>query len=218
MEKLSDYNKSLCSLVQKTIVTNQYKKEVLLDQGARLAVEITMAAKQYSNKIMIIGNGGSAAIAGHLQNDLAKAVAVRAMAFTDISLMTALSNDDGYDTVYETPIMQWAEDGDVLIAISSSGNSENIIKGVKAAINCGCKVVTFSGFKKNNALRKLGDLNFYVPKCDYGYVESVHAILSHYVTDQAQAISQEKANDILGEKTRLRVVKENYEIKRVHNF
>jgi D-sedoheptulose 7-phosphate isomerase len=185
--KFTRYCDNIFKTLLETVITQPDDNEITLDYGAQLAIDIILETKKNNHKIMIIGNGGSAAIAGHMQNDLSKAVGVRAMAFTDIPLITALANDDGYSSVYEKPVIQWAEAGDVLVAISSSGNSENILKAARAAKKCDCSLITLTGFGPDNALRKSGDLNFYMPVNDYGLVESAHAILSHYITDQAMA-------------------------------
>jgi len=76
------------------------------------------ADAQNGGKALLIGNGGSAAIVSHMHNDLCKMVGVRAMCLTETPLMTALANDDGYETVFHKPISMWADRGDLLIAVS----------------------------------------------------------------------------------------------------
>lgn len=142
----------------------------------------------HAGKVMVIGNGGSASIAMHVENDLSKAVGIRTMDFTSAPLLTALSNDNGYNTVYFGMVNLWADPDDVLIAISSSGRSPNIIAACNAAKEKGCKVITLSGFKEDNPLRKLGDINFYVPAEHYGMVEQAHSAICHYITDKAQEV------------------------------
>jgi len=190
MNLLTQYCEQLCTLLSKTVVTNAYGTVLSVDEGAEAVVGILVAAREYGRKVMVVGNGGSAAIAAHLQNDLCKAVGVRALCFADTSLLTALANDHGYETAYERSVRQWAEDGDVLIAISSSGNSENILLAVQAAVESGCTVVTLSGFAEDNRLRGLGSINFHVPASHYGLVESAHGVLAHFFTDMAQARRQ----------------------------
>ena len=143
---------------------------------------------------MIIGNGGSAAIASHMHNDLCKAVGIRAIIFNEPSLLTALSNDHGYGCVFERPIELWADSGDLLLAISSSGQSENILRAVRASLAPGCQVITLSGFKSDNPLRGMGHLNFYVPAQDYGLVELVHSGLTHFLTDRSMTSQTEVDN------------------------
>ena len=136
-------------------------------------------------KIMFIGNGGSSAIASHMSIDYWKNGNLRSVAFNDPALLTCLSNDYGYEHVFAKPIEMFARDGDLLIAISSSGKSPNILRGVEAARSAGCQVVTFSGFDDRNPLRGKGDVNFYVPSESYGFVELTHLSLCHCVLDLA---------------------------------
>ena len=157
-----------------------------LNEGAEKAVQHLLSVGSSGRKVMLIGNGGSAAIVSHIQNDICKAVGVRALVFTEQPLLTALANDNGYGSVYEWPVKQWAESGDLLWAISSSGRSENILRAVKAASDMGCSIVTLSGFAPDNPLRQMGDINFYVGSDVYGFVETAHAALSHVVTDAAR--------------------------------
>lgn len=153
------------------------------DEGARAAVALIEETKLRNGKAMIVGNGGSAAIASHTQNDFCKAVGMRSLVFTEPPLLTALSNDESYQSAYESLVRLWAEEGDLLLAISSSGRSENILRAVQAAREAGCGVITMSGFSPDNPLRSLGNLNFYVSSNDYGPVEILHAALCQYLTD-----------------------------------
>ena len=79
------------------------------------------------------------------------------------------------------PMARFAKEGDLVLAISSSGKSPNILNGVTAAKKAGCRVITFSGFLANNPLRSMGDLNFYVPSRAYGLVEVSHLLLIHAI-------------------------------------
>jgi D-sedoheptulose 7-phosphate isomerase len=114
------------------------------------------------NKIIFVGNGGSAGIASHLAIDFSKNGGLRSLAFNDASALTCLGNDLGYENVFAKQLDFHARPGDLLIAISSSGRSPNILNAVKAARAHDCKVVTFSGFTEENDLRKTGDVNFYI--------------------------------------------------------
>ena len=179
------YFQVLSELLMRTQVTDGGGASMSLDEGTQRAVEMVSAVGAASSKMMLIGNGGSAAIASHIQNDLCKAAGVRSLVFNEQPLLTALSNDNGYGSVFEYPIELWAGAGDLLLAISSSGQSENILRGVRAATAHGCRVITLSGFRPNNQLRGMGDLNFYVPSEVYGYVEIAHLALSHCIADSA---------------------------------
>ncbi len=184
----SQYMKDLGKLLEQVVVTDQVSGTLSFDQGCQWAVALLLKVKASDGKVMVIGNGGSASIAGHLHNDLVKTDGIKAMVFQDLALLTAITNDDGYENVYAGPIKQWGQKGDVLIAISSSGMSENILRGVAAAKELGVEVVTLSGFDAGNTLRGCGLLNFYVPNATYGFVELVHGVLGHLFTD---AVAQE---------------------------
>ena len=121
-----------------------------------------------------------------MHTDLYKGSGVRGMVFTEPSLLTALANDDGYGSAYAQQTHLWGDPGDLLITVSSSGKSENILRAAQAARDNGCKVITLTGFAPDNPSRRLGDLNFYVNSLEYGFVETAHAALTHYITDQAR--------------------------------
>jgi D-sedoheptulose 7-phosphate isomerase len=137
---------------------------------------------------MFVGNGASAAIASHQAVDYWKTGGMRALAFNDPALLTCISNDFGYPQVFEKPIEMFADEGDVLMAVSSSGRSENIVRAARAARQKGCRVITMSGFDRENPLGRLGDLNFYVASKSYGHVEVTHLSLSHCLLDTIVAI------------------------------
>jgi len=139
-------------------------------------------------KLMFIGNGGSASIAGHMATDFMKNGHVRATAFNDPMFLTCLGNDLGYERVFEFQIDGHGEANDLLIAVSSSGKSPNILNGVAAARRKKSKVVTLSGFGPANPLRDMGDLNFYVPSGEYGVVELLHCSLIHCALDNLMGI------------------------------
>jgi len=132
---------------------------------------------------MFIGNGASAAISSHMSTDFWKNGGMRAIAFNDSSILTCIGNDYGYEFLFEKPIEMFAEPGDILMAISSSGSSVNILNGTHAAQRKECKVISFSGFRDDNPLRNLGDINFHVPADEYGPVEIVHHSICHCILD-----------------------------------
>ena len=188
------YFRKLSELLLSLQVTDEHGAVLSLNEGTDKALDLILSVKSASRKMMLIGNGGSAAIVSHVQNDLCKAVGVRAMVFNEQPLLTALSNDHGYGCVFERPVELWADTGDLLVAISSSGRSENILRGVRASLARGCDVVTLSGFSPDNPLRRMGHLNFYVPSQVYGYVELAHSILAHFLTDCAMTLRIETKN------------------------
>jgi D-sedoheptulose 7-phosphate isomerase len=97
--------------------------------------------------------------------------------------MTCLGNDYGYEQVFSYPLEKLLKPQDLLVAISSSGKSPNIIKAVETALSVQVSVVTLSGFSSQNPLRSLGDLNFWVNRTDYGLVETSHFFLLHAIVD-----------------------------------
>lgn len=155
-------------------------------------IEAIELAQNERRQVFVIGNGGSAATASHMMNDLCKGTLghkgdapwprLRVIALTDnVSLMTAWANDTDYTHVFSEPLKNLAERGDVLIAISASGNSPNIIAAVEAAKQIGVKVIGLAGFT-GGKLAKLADISFVVPSDGYGPVEDVHMILDHIIT------------------------------------
>lgn len=177
------YLQELSALFPKIVVTDHKGSDCSISEGIDKAVDLLWRCASAGGKIILIGNGGSASIASHIAIDLWKNAGIRAIAFNDAPLLTCISNDFGYPYVFEKPIQMFADRADVLIAISSSGRSENILKGVDVARGRGLQILTMSGFRPENPLRKLGDLNFYVPNESYGYVEIVHLSLCHCICD-----------------------------------
>ena len=179
----STYLSELTRLLSSIEIRDRAEEIFSLDAGAGRVIDLIRGLKQTDRKALVVGNGGSAAIASHTQNDICKALGIRALVFTEQPLLTALSNDDGYEVAYEKMVKLWAESGDLMLAISSSGQSENILRAARAAREAGCHIVTMSGFSHENPLRGLGDINFYVPSSSYGHVELVHGTLCQFLTD-----------------------------------
>ena len=187
---ISRYFPELTGLIAQVCVTDAHGGTMDLSTGIERVVELVRTQDGNHNKVIFIGNGGSSSIASHQATDFVKNAGIRAMCFTDASLLTCLSNDLGYEAVFERPIEMFAEDGDVLIAISSSGSSENILKGVRAGRKKNCHIVTMSGFQPQNPLRTMGDINFYLPSRSYGHVEIVHLSLCHCIVDTIRYIKK----------------------------
>ena len=139
--------------------------------------------KQKLGKIIIIGNGGSAAIASHVSIDLTKAADIRTINFNEASLLTCFSNDYGYEHWVEKAIEFYADNNDLVILISSSGQSKNIINGAKKAKEMKLPLITLSGFLEDNPLRSMGDINLWVDSTKYNMVENTHQIWLLSVVD-----------------------------------
>jgi D-sedoheptulose 7-phosphate isomerase len=180
---LKDYHNNFLKLANSVIVTSRQKRKLGLGQGVHLVCNIIKKQSKIGGKVFFIGNGGSAAIANHMAIDFWKNGRIPAVAFSDSSLLTCISNDFGYEKVFEKPIEFFAAKIDVLIAISSSGKSKNILNGVKVAQIKGSNIISLSGFDEDNPLRRRGVYNFYVPSHKYGYVEVIHQYICHWILD-----------------------------------
>lgn len=137
--------------------------------------------------VFFIGNGGSAGIATHMTADFLKNGGMRTVSMLQPATITCIGNDYGYEFVFSKQLEIMAEPDGLLVAISSSGNSPNIVNAAKTAKDKGCQVMTFTGFKPDNKLRQLGNINVYVPSMSYGHVESIHNMILQQVVDDIAA-------------------------------
>lgn len=162
-----------------------------LDAVDRVAEAIALAHAE-ERQIFVIGNGGSAATASHMMNDLCKGTLghkgdatwkrFRVIALTDnVSLMTAWANDTDFNHIFSEPLKNLARIGDLLVAISASGNSPNILAAAEVAKRLGVKVIGLTGFG-GGKLAAMADVSFVVPSNGYGPVEDAHMILDHILT------------------------------------
>jgi len=150
----------------KSIDTTQLEKSAYLIWKTHLS----------NKKIIVVGNGGSAAMASHVAVDFTKAAGIRAINFNEADLITCFANDYGYEHWVAKALESYADPGDLAILISSSGKSQNIINGAETAKVMGLPLITVSGFSIDNPLRKLGDLNLWVNSTAYNIVEMTHHI------------------------------------------
>lgn len=134
-------------------------------------------------RIFFIGNGGSNSICSHLMEDFAKVLKYESFSFTDAALITCFANDYGYENAMTEWLKVYYKPEDVLVAISSSGNSPNINNAVDYALKVNQNVVTLSGFKPDNKLRQKGRVNFYLDSDMYGIVECFHQTILHAILD-----------------------------------
>lgn len=182
-ELLNRYFGALADLLRGAKVTDRRSRELSLEEGCEWLRKSAHAAHGSGNKVIFVGNGGSAGIASHMAIDFSKKGGLRSLAFNDATALTCLGNDLGYENVFAKQIEFHGHPGDLLIAISSSGRSASILKAVSMARERGCRVATFSGFTEDNDLRRTGDVNFYIHSCEYGFVEVCHLALCHAVLD-----------------------------------
>ena len=136
---------------------------------------IIITTKKKGKKILVFGNGGSAAIASHFSVDLTKNAKIRCTNYNEANLITCFSNDYGYEHWIEMAINYFGDKGDVLIVISSSGKSKNMINACIAAKKKKfSKIITLTGHSVNNPVKKKGDINLWVNSKAYNYIENIH--------------------------------------------
>ena len=127
-------------------------------------------------KIILAGNGGSAAMASHIAVDITKNAGIRSVTFNEYDLITTLANDYGYENWISKAIDLYHNSSDVVVLISASGQSENVVKAAVKSKELGLPVITFSGMSPQNPLRALGDTNLWVNSQIYNIVEMTHHI------------------------------------------
>ena len=154
-----------------------------LAEGMERFIALGRAATAADRKLILIGNGASATMASHFASDFSKNGGIRALTLLDAAMLTAITNDIGREAVFAKQIEIYAQTGDVLLAISSSGSSPNMITAAEAARAKGCEIITFTGFSPSNPLKAMGDLNFHVAAEEYGPVEVAHTALIHTILD-----------------------------------
>jgi D-sedoheptulose 7-phosphate isomerase len=161
------------------------KMEVLLPL-IKEAGDICANALKNGNKIMLCGNGGSAADSQHIAAELSgrfkkERIPLAGIALTtDTSALTAIGNDYGYEFVFSRQVQALGKKGDVLIAISTSGNSTNVIKAIDSAKKLGIKVITLTG-KDGGKMKEMGDVNIVIPSNDTPRIQEMHIMVGHMI-------------------------------------
>ena len=133
--------------------------------------------------IYIAGNGGSSSIASHVSVDFTKAAKIKSLTFNNPNIITCFANDYGHDYWIKEAIKTYCAKEDLIILISSSGRSKNIINAAKYCKHKNIDLITLSGFSRNNALTKLGKINFHINSRKYNYIEMVHHIILVSIVD-----------------------------------
>jgi D-sedoheptulose 7-phosphate isomerase len=175
--KDSDFLTSYFKKIQECLDINKYIENLI---ESKYLIENTSSNNK---KLIIIGNGGSASIASHMAIDFSKNAKIKSVCFNDAALITCLSNDYGHDNWMLNAIKIYGEPGDTLIAISSSGMSENILNASKFSCENNINVITFTGMNKNNKLNKIGQINFWVDSQAYNIIETSHQLLISSLVD-----------------------------------
>jgi D-sedoheptulose 7-phosphate isomerase len=175
----SDYFAHLHNRLQ-TVTTSDLRK----------ATELAQHTQQQKGKIIVVGNGGSAAMASHVTVDFTKAARMRAVNFNEADLITCFANDFGYEQWVAKALEFYADPGDLAILISSSGQSHNMINGAKQAQEMNLSLLTLSGFRADNPFRYMGDVNLWVDSTAYNIVEMTHHVwllaMIDYLIEQKQ--------------------------------
>ena len=191
MSKWQQNISSLHGLLKSLSVLDSQGNPLDADEAFSRLTELTFRILSEDATIYYLGNGASASMASHFAADMAKTGSVRTMVFTDLSLLTAIANDLSYEDVYAEPLRWHMQSKDMVVAISSSGNSPNVVRAVVQAKKLGGTVTTISAMGEDNAIRKLGDLNFYVAAKTYGLAETAHAAILHFWVDLVEAKRKE---------------------------
>lgn len=162
-----------------TCATDSGGKSIDINQAIDQWVNMSENKRKQKGIFFFCGNGASATMAEHMSHDCFQNADFLTETCSETSHITAIANDFSYEDVFAYRIGKMLKDTDMLITISASGNSPNIIKAINTAKKVNAEIITLSGMSKDNDSRKLGDLNFYVPLETYGMVEVAHAVLLH---------------------------------------
>ena len=170
--KFKNYKDSINSLLSE-----------ISDKQLKKTISIIDKTIEKGGKVYIVGNGGSASIASHISVDFAKVARISSSTFNNSNLITCFSNDYGYENWIVEAIKAYCNKNDMLILISSSGASKNIVNAAKYCKKNKIDFITFSGFKKNNKISKLGNVNFHINSNQYNFIEMSHHIILVYLVD-----------------------------------
>ena len=166
------------------ILNNQKKSIDLINyfQVIKL-VKLLKNIKKNKQRVVVVGNGGSAGIASHISTDLIKNAKIQSLTLSDLSLLTCLSNDYGFENYIKKAFVTLLNKNDLVILISSSGKSKNMLNAARYLRLKKIKLVTFTGFENTNPLKKMGFINFWVNSKSYNNVENTHQFILTTVID-----------------------------------
>ena len=159
------------------------KKYEDYSQGIQVLVDRFTGHKEKGSHVFFIGNGGSSAIASHMTADFMKNGGMNTYSLYDNAVTTCMGNDYGYESIFSRPMQFLVREDDLVIAISSSGNSANIVNAIQVAKEKKAEVITLTGFEPTNEAKQMGDINVYVPCNKYGIVESIHNLILQQIVD-----------------------------------
>ncbi len=181
---MNDYADKVSGGIREMQVTDGQGRKLSTQDGLEAWAK---KAKEVRDKLggltFFCGNGASATMAEHMSHDWFQNGRMNTTTCSETAHLTAIANDISYEDVFSYRIGRILSEKDILVTISSSGNSPNIVKAIKTARDKGSFIITLSGKSADNQSRKLGDLNFYVPLDTYGLTESAHAVVLHAALD-----------------------------------
>jgi D-sedoheptulose 7-phosphate isomerase len=157
-------------------------RDCSLEEGFDVLTGVLRPVRGDDASAYLCGNGGALATASHIATDL-NIAGRRAQAIADPAMVTTAGNDAGFDQSFACPVRWLARKGDILLAMSCSGQSPNVLAACRTACEMGLFVITFSGFGRDNQLFGAGHLNFWVPSRSYGHVQIAHETILHAAVD-----------------------------------
>lgn len=169
---VNNYNQDLSNLLNDINVKDLNK-----------SIELIKRVKKKDAKIILAGNGGSAALSSHVAVDFTKTTKIRATNFNEADLITCFANDYGYENWLSQALKSYAKKDDLVILVSSSGQSKNMINAANFCKKQKISLITFTGFSKTNNLRKLGKINFWCDSKSYNKVEMTHHVWLLMIVD-----------------------------------
>ena len=164
----------------------QYQESILKDIDVNMLLSAAELIKKMVNnngKIILAGNGGSAAMSSHVAVDFTKNASIRSINFNEADLITCFANDYGYENWITKALEFYSEPNDLVVLISSSGSSMNVVNAAEYCNQNNIDLITLSGFSKDNSLKSLGNINFWVDSREYNVVEMVHHIILLLLVD-----------------------------------
>lgn len=171
-------------IIELANITNIQGQACDLEAEINSLQKCLLQLKKDKQHLYIVGNGGSAGVAAHAVTDFFNVACIRALTLHESSLLTCMANDFGYENAVARMLSQLLNPGDMVIVISSSGNSMNMRNAATISIEKGAYVVTLTGFSANNPLRNQGHTNIWLDSDDYGFVEIGHQFILHNIADR----------------------------------
>jgi D-sedoheptulose 7-phosphate isomerase len=189
---LSSQAKNFGDLIAKSEFTDLEGKVLSQEEGSKRSLDLLQHTQQSNLSVFVVGNGGSAAVASHAITDFTNIAGLKSHTLHEPSLLTCMTNDYGYENAFARIFSAQAKKDDLLIAISSSGRSQNIRNTVEVAKKMNVRVLTLSGFDRDNPLKRMGDLNLWLDSHDFGLVEVGHLFVLHYLADRIAFLKKGK--------------------------